>query len=42
MAMQQATVIRKEPEPGYFALAEEVALSISYNGINYAVMLITP
>lgn len=42
MAMQQATVIRKEPEPAYFALAEEVALSISYNGINYAVMLITP
>ncbi|MBU3021272.1 formate dehydrogenase accessory sulfurtransferase FdhD [Aestuariibacter sp. A3R04] len=25
-----------------FTLAEEVALSISYNGINYAVMLVTP
>lgn len=42
MAMQKAVVIRQQLEPECFALAEEVALSISYNGINYAVMLITP
>ncbi len=37
-----ALVLDAEPYSQTFALAEEVALSISYNGVNYAVMLITP
>lgn len=37
-----ALVLDAAPYTQKFALAEEVALSISYNGINYAVMLITP
>ena len=39
---QQATVLDTTPYTQSFTLAEEVALSISYNGINYAVMLVTP
>ena len=39
---QHALVLDAAPYTQKFALAEEVALSISYNGINYAVMLITP
>lgn len=39
---QHALVLDAVPYTQKFALAEEVALSISYNGINYAVMLITP
>lgn len=38
----QALVLDGTPKTQRFTLAEEVALSISYNGINYAVMLVTP
>ena len=38
----QALVLDGAPKTQRFTLAEEVALSISYNGINYAVMLVTP
>ena len=37
-----ALVLDEQQHTDYFPLAEEVALSISYNGINYAVMLVTP
>ena len=38
----QALVLDSTSKNRSFILAEEVALSISYNGINYAVMLVTP
>ncbi len=38
----QAVIIQDSADSEGFILAEEVALSISYNGINYAVMLVTP
>ncbi len=41
-AEHHALVLDGTPETQRFTLAEEVALSISYNGINYAVMLVTP
>ncbi|MBT3137174.1 formate dehydrogenase accessory sulfurtransferase FdhD [Alteromonas sp. ALT199] len=41
-AGQQALILDTTPYIQRYPLAEEVALSISYNGINYAVMLITP
>ena len=40
--MEHALLIQENAETVAFSLAEEVALSISYNGINYAVMLVTP
>ncbi|WP_332874092.1 formate dehydrogenase accessory sulfurtransferase FdhD [Alteromonas sp. IB21] len=39
---KQAVIIRDSADNEGFILAEEVALSISYNGINYAVMLVSP
>jgi len=38
----KALVLDETQQADEFILAEEVALSISYNGINYAVMLVTP
>jgi len=40
--MPQAKVLSEAPFMQTFDLAEEVALSISYNGISFAVMLVTP
>lgn len=41
-AVYCARVLDAAPHNAHFTLAEEVALSISYNGINYAVMLVSP
>lgn len=38
----KAVIVQRNAEIESFILAEEVALSISYNGINYAVMLVSP
>ncbi|WP_394220621.1 formate dehydrogenase accessory sulfurtransferase FdhD [Alteromonas gracilis] len=40
--MPLAQVLSEKPYTQAFDLAEKVALSISYNGINFAVMLVTP
>lgn len=39
---KSALVINDNPATESFTLAEEVALSINYNGINHAVMLVSP